>query len=44
MALNENTDLKFRKEDIITDEYNVKSAKAVRRPKFRCFCRVSEVG
>ena len=37
MALNENTDLKFRKEDIITDEYNVKSAKAVRRPNLDVF-------
>ncbi len=37
MALNENTDLKSRRENITTDEYNVKSAKADRRPNIDAF-------
>jgi len=37
MALDENTDLKSRRENITTDEYKIKSAKSDRRPNIDAF-------
>ena len=43
MALDENTDLKSRKEKITRDEYNTKSAKAERRPELDAFAEYNRI-